>query len=67
MKDPKMNIKIRMTVYGWFAFKIYLPFMGVLGLHNLQSNMYDDIKNNMRKYLVIKGIDIAKENENNDV
>ena len=67
MKDPKMNIKIRMTLYGWFAFKIYLPFMGTLGLHTLQSNMYDDIKNNMRKYLVIKGINIAKENENNDV
>ena len=61
MKDKKMNIKIRMTPYGWFAFKIYLPFMGILGLHTLQSDMFDDVKNNMRKYFVIKGIDIAKE------
>ena len=49
MKDKKMNIKIRMTPYGWFAFKVYLPFMGALGLHTLQSNMFDDAKNNMRK------------------
>ena len=62
-----MNIKIRMTLYGWFAFKVYLPFMGALGLHTLQSNMFDDVKNNMRKYFVIKGIDVSKENENNDV
>ena len=67
MKDKKMNIKIRMTPYGWFAFKVYLPFMGALGLHTLQSNMFDDVKNNMRKYFVIKGIDVSKENENNDV
>ena len=61
MKDKKMNIKIRMTPYGWFAFKVYLPFMGALGLYNLQSNMLDDAKNNMRKYFVIKGINIDKE------
>ena len=61
MKDKKMNIKIRMTPYGWFAFKVYLPFMGILGLHTLQSNMFDDAKNNMRKYFVIKGIDVSKE------
>ena len=61
MKDKKMNIKIRMTPYGWFAFKVYLPFMGILGLHTLQSNMFDDAKNNMRKYFVIKGINVAKE------
>ena len=61
MKDPKMNIKIRMTLYGWFAFKVYLPFMGALGLHTLQSNMFDDVKNNMRKYFVIKGINVAEE------
>ena len=56
-----MNIKIRMTPYGWFAFKVYLPFMGALGLHTLQSNMLDDAKNNLRKYFVIKGINIDKE------
>ena len=61
MKDKKMNIKIRMTLYGWFAFKVYLPFMGALGLHALQSNMFDDVKNNMRKYFVIKGINVAEE------
>ena len=61
MKDKKMNIKIRMTPYGWFAFKIYLPLMGILGLHTLQSNMFDDAKNNVRKYFVIKGIDVSKE------
>ncbi len=61
MKDPEMNIKIKMTLYGWFAFKVYLPLMGALGLHTLQSNMYDDIKNNMRKYFVIKGINISEE------
>ena len=61
MKDKKMNIKIRMTPYGWFAFKVYLPFMGALGLHTLQSKMFDDVKNNMRKYFVIKGININKE------
>lgn len=61
MKDPKMNIKIRMTLYGWFAFKIYLPFMGALGLHDIQGNMFDDIKNNVRKYFVIKGININEE------
>ena len=61
MKDKKMNIKIRMTLYGWFAFKVYLPFMGALGLHTLQSNMFDDVKNNMRKYFVIKGINVAEE------
>ena len=61
MKDKKMNIKIRMTPYGWFAFKVYLPFMGILGLHTLRSNMFDDAKNNMRKYFVIKGIDVGKE------
>ena len=61
MKDKKMNIKIRMTPYGWFAFKVYLPLMGALGLYNLQSNMFDDAKNNMRKYFVIKGIDVSKE------
>ena len=61
MKDKKMNIKIRMTPYGWFAFKVYLPFMGALGLYNLQSDMFDDAKNNMRKYFVIKGINIDKE------
>ena len=63
MKDKKMNIKIRMTLYGWFAFKVYLPFTGALGLHTLQSNMFDDAKNNMQKYFVIKGIDVAKEAE----
>ena len=61
MKDKKMNIKIRMTPYGWFAFKIYLPFTGALGLHTLQSNMFDDVKNNIRKYFVIKGINVAEE------
>ena len=61
MKDRKMNMKIRMTLYGWFAFKVYLPFMGALGLHTLQSNMFDDVKNNMRKYFVIKGINVAEE------
>ena len=61
MKDKKMNIKIRMTPYGWFAFKIYLPLMGALGLHTLRSNMFDDAKNNVRKYFVIKGIDVSKE------
>ena len=61
MKDKKMNIKIRMTPYGWFAFKVYLPFMGALGLYHLQSNMFDDVKNNMRKYFVIKGINVAEE------
>ena len=61
MKDKKMNIKIRMTLCGWFAFKVYLPFMGILGLHTLQSNMFDDVKNNMRKYFVIKGINVAEE------
>ena len=61
MKDKKMNIKIRMTLYGWFAFKVYLPFMGALGLYNLQSNMFDDAKNNLRKYFVIKGININEE------
>ena len=61
MKDKKTNIKIRMTPYGWFAFKVYLPFMGALGLYTLQSNMFDDAKNNMRKYFVIKGINIDKE------
>ena len=63
MKDKKMNIKIRMTLCGWFAFKVYLPFTGALGLHTLQSNMFDDAKNNVRKYFVIKGIDVAKEAE----
>ena len=61
MKDNKTNIKIKMTLYGWFAFNIYLPFMGALGLYNLQSNMFDDAKNNMRKYFVIKGINVAEE------
>ena len=50
-----------MTLYGWFAFKVHLPFMGALGLHTLQSNMFDDVKNNMRKYFVIKGINVAEE------
>ena len=63
MKEKKMNIKIRMTLYGWFAFKVYLPFTGALGLHTLQSNMFDDAKNNVRKYFVIKCIDVAKEAE----
>ena len=63
MKDKNMNIKIRMTPYGWFAFKVYLPFMGALGLYTLQSKMFDDVKNNMHKYFVIKGIDVSKERE----
>ena len=61
MKNKNTNIKIKMTLYGWFAFKVYLPFIGALGLYTLQSNMFDDVKNNMRKYFVIKGITIDKE------
>ena len=61
MKDKNTNIKIKMTLYGWFAFKVYLPLMGALGLYTLQSNMFDDVKNNMRKYFVIKGININEE------
>ncbi|MFE2840183.1 hypothetical protein [Aerococcus urinaeequi] len=67
MKDANVKIKIRMTLYGWFAYKVYLPFMGTLGLYNLQIKMLNDVKNNVYKYFVIKSIDIAKESENNDV
>ena len=67
MKDKCMKIKVRMTLYGRFAFKIYLPFLEILGLYDLKINMFNDVKNNMRKYFVIKGIDVSKENENNDV
>lgn len=63
MKDANVKIKIRMTLYGWFAFKIYLPFLGSLGLYDLQINMLNDVKNNVNKYFVIKGVDIAKEAE----
>ena len=61
MKNKNTNIKIKMTLYGWFTFKVYLPFMGALGLYTLLSNMFDDVKNNIQKYFVIKGITIDKE------
>lgn len=63
MKDLKMNIKIRMTLYGWFAFKIYLPFLGSLGLYDLQINMLNDVKNNVDKYFVIKSVVVGQEVE----
>lgn len=67
MKDKYMKIKVRRTLYGLFAFKIYLPFLGSLGLYDLQINMLNDVKNNISKYFVIKGINIVKESGNNDV
>lgn len=66
MKQPKVKLKIKMTLYGRFAYKIYLPFLYSLGLYDLQINMLNDVKNNISKYFVIKGIDMVKESENND-
>lgn len=67
MKDKNANIKIRMTLYGWFAFKIYLPFLDILGLYDLQINMLNDVKDNISKYFVIKVFVIGQENENNAI
>lgn len=67
MKDTKVKIKIRMTLYGCFAYKVYFPFMGALGLYNLQSNMLNDVKNKVDKYFVINGVDIVNESESDDV
>lgn len=67
MKDAKVKIKVRMTLYGLFSFKIYLPFLDSLGLYDLQINMFNDVKNNVSKYFVIKSVDIVNVSENNDV
>ena len=63
MMLPKVKVKVRMTLYGRFAFKIYLPFLDSLGLYDLKLNMLSDIKNNVSKYFVIKSVEIAKESE----
>lgn len=67
MEDTKVKIKVKMTLYGQFAFKIYLPFLDSLGLYDLKNNMLNDVKNNISKYFAIKSIGVAKESENNDV
>ena len=63
MEGKYMRIKVRPTLYGWFAFKIYLPFLGSLGLYQLEGNMLCDIKNNISKYFVIKVFVTRQENE----
>lgn len=65
MEDKKLNIKIRLTLYGWVAFRIYLPFIGALRLYDLQLNMFEDIQNNVGKYIVIKSVDVIDGSECN--
>lgn len=67
MKDAKVKIKVKMTLYGWFAYKIYLPFLDSLGLYDLQINMLNDVKNNISKYFVIKSVILTKDSESNDL
>lgn len=63
MKDAKVKIKVRPTLYGRFAFKIYLPFLDSLGLYDLQINMLNDIKNNIGKYYKIKSVVVNEKGE----
>lgn len=63
MKDAKVKIKVRMTLYGRFAFKIYLPFLDSLGLYNLEENMLFDMKNNISKYYKITSVVVNEQEE----
>lgn len=64
-EEDGIVLKSRLTLYGWFAFKIYAPLMFSLGLYDQAWNLLHDFKNEPRKYIRIQVVSVQiKEKEN---